>query len=186
MTPSHTRWSLCHFSATPLFSFPRKAATNTGGIRLRSRQVRTMAGSTESLPRALTGCAIPAGHALRPQTDRDPLISPASRSNVRRIGVGGSVHQQQWGVPLDAAVVRANNRRIDVALLPLLSLLYLFNGLDRGNIGNAQTQGAPPALRPPCLLAFGDGCTEQKGRRQAMYLYCTRQMCRDGANALCW
>ncbi|KAK0744542.1 major facilitator superfamily transporter [Apiosordaria backusii] len=33
------------------------------------------------------------------------------------------------------------NRKIDLYLLPLLSLLYLFNGLDRGNIGNAQTQG---------------------------------------------
>ncbi|KAH7013237.1 major facilitator superfamily domain-containing protein [Ilyonectria destructans] len=36
---------------------------------------------------------------------------------------------------------RALNRKIDVALLPLLSLLYLFNGLDRGNVGNAETQG---------------------------------------------
>lgn len=33
------------------------------------------------------------------------------------------------------------NRKLDVALLPLLSLLYLFNGLDRGNVGNAETQG---------------------------------------------
>ncbi|KAK3937955.1 major facilitator superfamily transporter [Diplogelasinospora grovesii] len=33
------------------------------------------------------------------------------------------------------------NRKLDVGLLPLLSLLYLFNGLDRGNVGNAQTQG---------------------------------------------
>ncbi|KAK4195875.1 putative transporter [Triangularia verruculosa] len=33
------------------------------------------------------------------------------------------------------------NRKIDLYLLPLLSMLYLFNGLDRGNIGNAQTQG---------------------------------------------
>ncbi|KAK4168374.1 high-affinity nicotinic acid transporter [Cladorrhinum sp. PSN259] len=33
------------------------------------------------------------------------------------------------------------NRKLDIYLLPLLSLLYLFNGLDRGNIGNAQTQG---------------------------------------------
>ncbi|KAJ9144212.1 Nicotinamide mononucleotide permease [Pleurostoma richardsiae] len=36
---------------------------------------------------------------------------------------------------------RRVNRRIDIALLPLLSFLYLFNGLDRGNVGNAQTQG---------------------------------------------
>jgi hypothetical protein len=37
---------------------------------------------------------------------------------------------------------RSVNRRIDTALLPFLSILYLFNGLDRSNIGNAETQGA--------------------------------------------
>ncbi|KAK0629242.1 major facilitator superfamily domain-containing protein [Bombardia bombarda] len=36
---------------------------------------------------------------------------------------------------------RRVNRKLDFALLPLLSLLYLFNGLDRSNVGNAQTQG---------------------------------------------
>ncbi|KAF9690641.1 hypothetical protein EKO04_011517 [Ascochyta lentis] len=33
------------------------------------------------------------------------------------------------------------NRKIDLALLPFLSTLYLFNGLDRSNVGNAETQG---------------------------------------------
>ncbi len=37
---------------------------------------------------------------------------------------------------------RALNRKLDTFLLPFLSLLYLFNGLDRGNVGNAETQGA--------------------------------------------
>ncbi|KAF4986218.1 hypothetical protein FDECE_16066 [Fusarium decemcellulare] len=36
---------------------------------------------------------------------------------------------------------KALNQKLDIALLPLLSLLYLFNGLDRGNVGNAETQG---------------------------------------------
>ncbi|KAK1675314.1 major facilitator superfamily transporter [Colletotrichum godetiae] len=40
----------------------------------------------------------------------------------------------------EAAMDRRVNRKLDFALLPLLSLLYLFNGLDRGNVGNAQTQ----------------------------------------------
>ncbi|KAK3291091.1 uncharacterized protein B0H64DRAFT_420431 [Chaetomium fimeti] len=44
----------------------------------------------------------------------------------------------------DAEMTRRVNRKLDWALLPLLSLLYLFNGLDRGNIGNAQTQGDTP------------------------------------------
>jgi hypothetical protein len=41
----------------------------------------------------------------------------------------------------DEHLSRRINRKLDVALLPLLSLLYLFNGLDRSNVGNAQTQG---------------------------------------------
>jgi len=42
----------------------------------------------------------------------------------------------------DTEMGRRVNLKLDLGLLPLLSLLYLFNGLDRGNIGNAQTQGA--------------------------------------------
>ena len=36
---------------------------------------------------------------------------------------------------------RKLNRKMDVFLLPFLSLLYLFSGLDRSNVGNAETQG---------------------------------------------
>lgn len=36
---------------------------------------------------------------------------------------------------------RRVNRKIDIALLPFLSTLYLFNGLDRSNVGNVETQG---------------------------------------------
>jgi hypothetical protein len=39
-------------------------------------------------------------------------------------------------------VSRRLNRKMDIALLPFLSILYLFNGLYRSNIGNAETQGA--------------------------------------------
>jgi hypothetical protein len=41
----------------------------------------------------------------------------------------------------EKALSRALNIKLDVFLLPFLSMLYLFNGLDRGNVGNAQTQG---------------------------------------------
>jgi hypothetical protein len=41
----------------------------------------------------------------------------------------------------EKALSRALNLKLDLYLLPFLSLLYLFNGLDRGNVGNAQTQG---------------------------------------------
>ena len=43
----------------------------------------------------------------------------------------------------EKAMSRRLNRKLDIFLLPFLSLLYLFNGLDRGNVGNAQTQGQP-------------------------------------------
>ncbi|KAG9256930.1 major facilitator superfamily transporter [Emericellopsis atlantica] len=39
------------------------------------------------------------------------------------------------------AMAKRVNRKLDFALLPILSFLYLFNGLDRSNIGNAETQG---------------------------------------------
>ena len=41
----------------------------------------------------------------------------------------------------EKALNKRLNRKLDIALLPFLSLLYLFNGLDRGNVGNAETQG---------------------------------------------
>lgn len=41
----------------------------------------------------------------------------------------------------EQALNKALNLKLDMLLLPILSLLYLFNGLDRGNVGNAQTQG---------------------------------------------
>lgn len=41
----------------------------------------------------------------------------------------------------EKSMSRALNVKFDIFLLPFLSLLYLFNGLDRGNVGNAQTQG---------------------------------------------
>ncbi|VUC37149.1 unnamed protein product [Clonostachys rosea] len=43
--------------------------------------------------------------------------------------------------PEEALLSRRINRKMDIAMLPMLSLLYLFNGLDKGNIGNAETQG---------------------------------------------
>lgn len=46
----------------------------------------------------------------------------------------------------ERALSRAVNRKLDFFVLPFLSLLYLFNGLDRGNVGNAQTQGTSEVL----------------------------------------
>jgi hypothetical protein len=37
------------------------------------------------------------------------------------------------------------NRKMDLYILPVLSLLYLMNGIDRGNVGNAAV--SMPACR---------------------------------------
>jgi hypothetical protein len=50
----------------------------------------------------------------------------------------------------EKAMSSALNVKFDIFLLPFMSLLYLFNGLDRGNVGNAQTQG----LNPPWLIGI--------------------------------
>jgi hypothetical protein len=44
--------------------------------------------------------------------------------------------------PEEVALSKRINRKMDFIMLPVLSLLYLFNGLDKGNVGNAETQGA--------------------------------------------
>ncbi|KAK0617691.1 major facilitator superfamily transporter [Immersiella caudata] len=75
---------------------------------------------------------MPRDRVSRRLTFRDPLITPASGSSYVS-GAEDACENAQLGA--------RTNRRIDIALLPLLSLLYLFNGLDRSNIGNAQTQG---------------------------------------------
>lgn len=62
------------------------------------------------------------------QTPYTPLLS----------GVAAETGNKTWRI----------NLKMDLGLLPLLSLLYLSNGLDRGNVGNAQTQGDAPRSRP--------------------------------------
>jgi hypothetical protein len=51
---------------------------------------------------------------------------------------------------------RALNLKMDIFLLPMLAFLYLFNGLDRGNVGNAQTQGNYSIIsyHIPCLQSI--------------------------------
>jgi hypothetical protein len=53
--------------------------------------------------------------------------------------------------PEEAALNRRVSRKMDICMLPLLSLLYLFNGLDKSNVGNAQTQGQSYSLLPSSL-----------------------------------
>jgi MFS family permease len=55
-------------------------------------------------------------------------------------------------IPINAeekAQHRALNRKLDLYMVPFLALIYLFNGLDRSNLGNAQTGGFTSDLGMP-------------------------------------
>jgi MFS family permease len=55
-------------------------------------------------------------------------------------------------IPINAeekAQHRALNRKLDFYMVPFLALIYLFNGLDRSNLGNAQTGGFTNDLGMP-------------------------------------
>ncbi|KAI8932479.1 hypothetical protein NX059_010664 [Plenodomus lindquistii] len=70
---------------------------------------------------------------------REPIMDTScasDRMEIASVRPYNATHIQEH---LDTA--ERVNRKMDVALLPFLSLLYLFNGLDRSNIGNAETQG---------------------------------------------
>ncbi|PHH70549.1 hypothetical protein CDD82_7046 [Ophiocordyceps australis] len=56
--------------------------------------------------------------------------------------MGQDVAQQhQTARIIDHAAERALCRKLDLHILPLLAVMYLFNALDKGNLANAQTQG---------------------------------------------
>ncbi|PLB43327.1 allantoate permease [Aspergillus steynii IBT 23096] len=44
-------------------------------------------------------------------------------------------------IAVDVAIERSVVRKLDFLLLPVLSLMYFFNSLDRSNLGNAKTDG---------------------------------------------
>ncbi|KAI9877393.1 MAG: hypothetical protein M1830_004043, partial [Pleopsidium flavum] len=62
-------------------------------------------------------------------------------------------HSKQGGyIPITAEEKghhRALNRKFDLFVLPFCVLIYLFNGLDRSNLGNAQTNGFTADLKMP-------------------------------------
>lgn len=62
-------------------------------------------------------------------------------------------HSDQGGylpkTPEERRKSRALNRKLDTFLLPFCILIYLFNGLDRSNLGNAQTDGFTKDLGMP-------------------------------------
>lgn len=71
--------------------------------------------------------------------DQTSSASTSSSANMHNEASSPTIAQTQSQD--ESKSCKALNRKMDIALLPFLSLLYLANGLDRSNIGNAETQG---------------------------------------------
>ncbi|KAJ4390981.1 hypothetical protein N0V93_004580 [Gnomoniopsis smithogilvyi] len=61
------------------------------------------------------------------------------------VAVTGNAPPEVQHVPssllLDVATERDYVRKLDIWLLPFLSVMYFFNSIDRSNLGNAETDG---------------------------------------------
>ncbi|UKZ67056.1 uncharacterized protein TrAtP1_008219 [Trichoderma atroviride] len=55
---------------------------------------------------------------------------------------------------VDHPAERALCFKFDIRILPILALMYLFNALDKGNLGNAQTKGLSTGTHPPPYLVM--------------------------------
>jgi hypothetical protein len=86
--------------------------------------------------------------------EEEPLLNGSlNTKSTALVSISTDMEEQHELVPASASssnngaeeksMSRRVNRKMDTALLPFLSLLYLFNGLDRSNVGNAETQGTP-------------------------------------------
>jgi hypothetical protein len=76
---------------------------------------------------------VPHADQLEKPTDLLPTNDPGENAEVPAGYFPVTVEEK--------AMSRSLNMKFDIFLLPFMSLLYLFNGLDRGNVGNAETQG---------------------------------------------
>jgi MFS family permease len=73
-------------------------------------------------------------------------------SGIKEIQQELQASRQGGYIPISAeekAQHRALNRKLDLYLVPFCALIYLFNGLDRSNLGNAQTGGFTTDLNMP-------------------------------------
>ncbi|KAI1848589.1 hypothetical protein JX266_005448 [Neoarthrinium moseri] len=61
------------------------------------------------------------------------------------------VYSEETAQVIDPVAERALCRKFDFRLLPVLAVMYLFNALDKGNLGNAETSGLSKDL------GFADG-----------------------------
>ena len=81
--------------------------------------------------------------------DVDKRLSIGSKDNVEIMKDGtileqtasGEKHRVSASVAIDPAAERRLVWKFDIRILPTLAVMYLFNALDKGNLGNAKTAG---------------------------------------------
>ncbi|KAJ1327919.1 MFS transporter ACS family allantoate permease [Microdochium nivale] len=71
---------------------------------------------------------------------------PASTTHQADVESQKDVALEHTAHVVDPAAERALCRKFDVRLLPVLAIMYLFNSLDKSNLGNAKTAGLPDDL----------------------------------------
>ncbi|KAI1353459.1 major facilitator superfamily domain-containing protein [Xylaria sp. FL0043] len=84
----------------------------------------------------------------------NPVTKDVASYNRKSTDDAESHHEniaEETALIVDAAAERALCRKFDFRLLPVLAIMYLFNALDKGNLGNAQTAGLSKDLN------FADG-----------------------------
>jgi hypothetical protein len=68
--------------------------------------------------------------------DNDATDVKTSQNAIDEASIGT---QGETAFVIDHHAERALCRKFDYRLLPILALMYLFNALDKGNLGNAKT-----------------------------------------------
>lgn len=75
---------------------------------------------------------------MHPKADDEAIDS--SSGNMEEKGVPVAEHHED-GVPYNEKETKKLLRKLDLAILPLVSVMYLLSFLDRSNIGNARLAG---------------------------------------------
>lgn len=99
-----------------------------------------------------------------PDVDVGDARSPDTKVDLERTtsitqdASGNTVIQREDGevFVIDRKAERALVWKFDLRILPLLALMYLFNALDKSNLGNAKTAGESTAM----CSARGNGCPD--------------------------
>ncbi|KAI0015703.1 major facilitator superfamily domain-containing protein [Xylariomycetidae sp. FL0641] len=83
----------------------------------------------------------PARPSLSDPDAKQDALSCRKGGTDEEEGSGHEVVAEETVQVIDTAAERALCRKFDFRLLPVLAIMYLFNALDKGNLGNAQTAG---------------------------------------------